>query len=65
MSSGSIALGLRPGLDLPLRFVLAEAVTRLQAFDQFVAAAPDACEILVGELTQLPRTPALNCIQLP
>src|ERR1700758_1335804 len=50
VASGRVALGLDPGVDLPSGFVLAEAVTRLQAFDQLVATAPDACEILVGEL---------------
>src|SRR5690349_1334893 len=50
MPSGCITLGFHPGVDLPTRFVLAEAVTRLQALHQLVAAAPDACEVLVGEL---------------
>src|SRR5262249_20566825 len=47
---GSVALGFHPSLDLPLSFAPAEAVTRLQTFDQFIAAAPNAGEILVGDL---------------
>ena len=48
--SRRVALRLHPGLDLAFGFGLGEAVARLQAADQFAAAAADARDVLVGEL---------------
>ena len=50
-----VALRFHPRLNFAFGLALAEAVTRLQAFGQFFAAAADAGEIFVGDLD--PVTP--------
>ena len=50
LSSRRVALRSQPGLDLALGFDPGKTVARLQAGDQFAAAAGDARDILVSEL---------------
>src|SRR5271167_2460346 len=48
--SSSVPLRFHPGFDLALGLALAKSVARLQALDQFVAAAADMGDIFVSKL---------------
>src|SRR6478736_1508065 len=48
-----VAIGVRPVVDLPARFVLRAAILLLDLAHQLVALAADRVELVVGELAPL------------
>src|SRR5216684_2752876 len=52
----------QPGIDLPLRLVLGDAVTLLQTAGELLSPALDHVKVVVGELSPLPPNLALELL---